>query len=188
MTWFIWMCRVTHARHALMTWDIYLSCIWHDSYICAMRHLYESCVTWFIWMRHVILVSHVHICVRHVTHYECIMSYIWMGFDTHERRWLRGTSLARELSVKWEYIAHDVNTSCHTYESLSHIWMSHTYKCATSHILMGHVTCHVTSHIWIQVIIFQKVECKLGVHCTHMHASCQTDESCHTYKWVSSHR
>ena len=168
----------------LITRAIYLSYIWHDSFIWDVRHLYvwimydmihmnvsrhtrASCIndmshisviymTWFIYLCHATLIwimcdliymnASRHTCesrtymraschalwMHHVIH----MNGFWHTWTQVIERDIFGARVERKMGVHCTH----VNTSCHTYESLSHIWMSHTYKCATSHILMGHVT------------------------------------------------
>jgi len=89
--------------------------------------------------------------------------------------------------IQMSHVTH-VNESCHTYEwgmshilkkkwVMSHIWMSHKCRefgamCATCGVLGAHMneSSHecATSHIRIP-------------HITHR------NESCHTYKWVTTH-
>jgi len=192
MTWFIWMCRVTHASHGMMTWATYLSYIWHDSNMLDMRHSH-------IW----IMCDMIHMNVsRHTcesrTHMRASCHALWMHHVIHmngfchtwtqviERDFLRGSwawngSILHPceyvMSLLWVFVTH-MNEPHHTYE------------CATSHIWMGHIT-HMNTGYYFFRKLSEKSESIAHIrmrHVTHMSHVTHINESRHKHiNWVMSY-
>jgi len=121
--------------------------------------------------------SHVQKDSRHKN--EWVVSHKWTSHGAYTNESCHKYETSHVINMKWVmshiWISHDTNTNtaCHTYECvMSLMRMSRVmFEWDTSHIWMSHVTNMkwVTSHVWMS-------------HVTHV------NESCHTSKWVMSHR
>jgi len=137
----------------------------------SMRHVaHTQCYTqWYTQHTH----THTHTCHTHMSHthvthiresrlkVECVMSHIRMQRETPSPSILRESchTHARESRYSWEWV------------------MSHTYVSHVTHKNRASLT-----HKWVTLDMSTR-------HVTHTNAApFMLSESCHTRKWVTSHR